>query len=89
MAYLDKTGVEEMLQAMAPKIYHYKGTVTAEENLPTDNNMVCDVYMIPATDTTPVKIVWWTGTEWSPFGGADVEPITQADLEEIVNGVFG
>lgn len=57
--------IEKALQDLQG-VLRYKGSVQTEEDLPTEGNVIGDVWNIISTDEN----VAWTGTEWDKFGSA-------------------
>lgn len=55
--------IEKALQDMQG-VLRYKGSVQTEADLPTEGNVIGDVWNIISTDEN----VAWTGTEWDKFG---------------------
>lgn len=55
--------VEKALQDLQG-VMRYKGSVQTEADLPTEGNVVGDIWNIISTDEN----VAWTGTEWDKFG---------------------
>lgn len=63
--YATKTALEEVRQ-VATTAYHYKGTVSAVDDLPDMGNTVGDVYNVGSTLNGGNYA--WTGTAWDKLG---------------------
>ena len=82
----DKTYVDNTLKSYATTkyvdekvstVYRYKGNVANKGSLPTDNNVIGDVWNAEDTGKNYV----WTGSEWDDIGGVvDLTPyLTKSD----------
>ena len=67
-------------------LYKYKGSVSTESNLPTNNNNVGDVYNIVNASSfggQGMNVVW-TGNSWDALGEMfSIESITSTELDSI------
>ena len=76
--------VEKALQDMQG-VLRYKGSVETEADLPTEGNVIGDVWNITSTDEN----VSWDGTQWDKFGSAidTSNLVTQEEFEAVKNVV--
>ena len=64
-------------------VYKYKGSVATVAELPAADNETGDVWNVESTDMN----YGWTGSAWDPLGQIfDIEAITAAEIDAIVNG---
>lgn len=60
-----KAEVEEKLAGAVASVYRYKGSVTTEDELPKEQNVVGDVWNVDADGAN----VAWDGEKWDKLGG--------------------
>lgn len=71
--YYNKSQVDSKLTS----VYKFKGSVATEADLPTEGNIIGDVWNIESND----RNVAWTGTDWDALGGtADLASLTANGL---------
>lgn len=64
-ATIATTYTKEQVDAKVTSVYRYKGTVASKTNLPSQSNVIGDVYNVTDTD----KNFAWDGKQWDDLGG--------------------
>ena len=71
------------LKSDLTSLYRYKGSVTNFASLPTEDNVVGDVWNVEATGMNYA----WTGETWDALGETfELSSITNAEIDTIVSG---
>lgn len=74
-------GVYSAFATAVAGAYKYKGSVATQDELPSSDNKVGDVWNVQATGMNYA----WNGTSWDPLGSDfNIEAISNSDIDQIM-----